>query len=81
VVGAFGDCPRCLAVCPVGEDYHRFLKVEQREIPEKTDAKVARARQLLAIRRRGDPVPGLADGRVRWVGEAGYAPAARTRGR
>src|SRR6516165_12758431 len=22
VVGSFGDCPRCLAVCPVGNDYH-----------------------------------------------------------
>src|SRR6266536_3008247 len=28
VVGAFGDCPRCLAVCPVGDDYHLFLKEE-----------------------------------------------------
>src|SRR5438093_1167914 len=56
VVGAFGDCPRCLAVCPVGDDYNRFLKEAQREIPEKTDAKVARARELLGIRRRGEPI-------------------------
>ena len=37
VVGSFGDCPRCLAVCPVGDDYNRFLKDAHREIPEKTD--------------------------------------------
>lgn len=77
VVGAFGDCPRCLAVCPVGDDYHRFLKDHHREIPEKTDAKVARARELLGIRKRGEPVRGLADGRVRWIGEDGYRPPAR----
>src|SRR5439155_1058430 len=47
VVGAFGDCPRCLAVGPVGDDDNRVLKDAQREIPEKTDHKVARARQLI----------------------------------
>ncbi len=77
VVGAFGDCPRCLAVCPIGDDYHRFLKEEQREIPEKTDAKVARARELLGVRRKGEPIPGMADGRVRWIGEDGYRPPAK----
>ncbi|MGH7318954.1 MAG: hypothetical protein ACRELA_04910 [Candidatus Rokuibacteriota bacterium] len=77
VVGAFGDCPRCLAVCPIGDDYHRFLKEEQREIPEKTDAKVARARELLGVRRKGEPIPGMTDGRVRWIGEDGYRPPAK----
>jgi ferredoxin len=33
VVGSFGDCPRCLAVCPVGYDYHAHLAEPQREIP------------------------------------------------
>lgn len=77
VVGAFGDCPRCLAVCPVGDDYHRFLKEHQREIPEKTDAKVERARAMLGVRKRGEDIPGMAAGRVRWIGEAGYRPPAR----
>jgi len=77
VVGAFGDCPRCLAVCPVGDDYHRFLKENQREIPEKTDAKVALGRQWLQIRKKGEPIPGMAEGRIRWIGEAGYVPPAR----
>jgi epoxyqueuosine reductase QueG len=72
VVGAFGDCPRCLAVCPVGEDYGLFLKEGQREIPEKDAAKVARARELLGIRKKGEPIPAMAGGRVRWIGEDGY---------
>jgi epoxyqueuosine reductase QueG len=80
VVGAFGDCPRCLAVCPVGDDYHRFLKEAQREIPEKNDEKVARARELLGIRKRGELIRGMADGRVRWIGEDGYRPPARRAG-
>jgi len=80
VVGAFGDCPRCLAVCPVGDDYNRFLKDAQREIPEKTDAKVARARELLGIKKRGEPIRGMADGRIRWIGEDGYRPPARRAG-
>lgn len=74
VVGAFGDCPRCLAVCPVGEDYNRFLREDQREIPEKTDEKVARGREMLFIRKRGDIIPGMAEGRLRWIGEDGYVP-------
>jgi epoxyqueuosine reductase QueG len=80
VVGAFGDCPRCLAVCPVGEDYNRFLKEEQREIPEKNDEKVARARELLGVRKRGEPIPGMAEGRLRWIGEHGYRPPAKRAG-
>ncbi|HKP18916.1 MAG TPA: hypothetical protein VJT84_10580 [Gaiellaceae bacterium] len=77
VVGAFGDCPRCLAVCPVGDDYNAFLREDQRLIPEKTPAKAERGRQLLQIRKRGELVPGLADGRSRWVGEDGYTPPAK----
>jgi hypothetical protein len=39
VVGSFGDCPRCLAVCPVGNDYHAHLADVQKVIPEKTPEK------------------------------------------
>jgi hypothetical protein len=56
----------------VGEDYGLFLKEEQREIPEKNEAKVARAREMLGIRKKGETIPAVADGRVRWVGERGY---------
>ena len=41
VVGSFGDCPRCLAVCPVGNDYHAYLAEPQKVIPEKTPEKVS----------------------------------------
>ena len=72
VVGSFGDCPRCLAVCPVGNDYHAFLAEEQKVIPERTPEKVAKARAYKDARKRGDPVPGLDEWNVRWVGPDGY---------
>jgi epoxyqueuosine reductase QueG len=72
VVGSFGDCPRCLAVCPVGNDYHAHLAEHQRVIPEKTDAKVAKARGYLRARREGTPGDGLNAWNVRWVGPDGY---------
>ena len=49
VVGSFGDCPRCLAVCPVGNDYHAFLADNQKMIPEKTPEKVEKADFLSKI--------------------------------
>ncbi len=72
VVGSFGDCPRCLAVCPVGNDYHAHLADIQKKIPEKTDEKVAKAKGFKEARRNGDPVDGLNDWNVRWVGPEGY---------
>jgi ferredoxin len=72
VVGSFGDCPRCLAVCPVGNDYHLHLADPQRAIPERTDAKVAKGRAYLAARRAGAPGDGLNAWNVRWVGPEGY---------
>ncbi len=72
VVGSFGDCPRCLAVCPVGNDYHAHLTEAQRLIPEKTPEKVAKAASYKDARRRGDEVPGLNSWNVRWVGPQGY---------
>jgi epoxyqueuosine reductase QueG len=72
VVGSFGDCPRCLAVCPVGNDYHAHLADIQKEIPEKTAAKVARAAAFKQARKSGAELPGLSEWNVRWVGEKGY---------
>jgi hypothetical protein len=77
VVGAFGDCPRCLAVCPVGDDYNRFLREDQRVIPEKTAEKVGRVQQMMFIRKTGAFIAGMAEGRIRWIGEDGYAPPRR----
>jgi ferredoxin len=72
VVGSFGDCPRCLAVCPVGNDYHAHLAGPQRDIPEKTPEKVAKGRSFVEARKQGRPGDGLSAWNVRWVGPDGY---------
>ncbi len=72
VVGSFGDCPRCLAVCPVGNDYHAFLADQQKRIPEKTADKVAKANRFKQDRKSGQEVDGLNDWNIRWVGPDGY---------
>ena len=72
VVGSFGDCPRCLAVCPVGNDYHAHLTDIQKVIPEKTDEKVAKGRAFKAARKAGDAGDGLNEWNARWVGPEGY---------
>ena len=72
VVGSFGDCPRCLAVCPVGNDYHAHLAGLQKVIPEKTPEKVDKARGFKDARSAGTPVDGLSDWNIRWVGPQGY---------
>ena len=72
VVGSFGDCPRCLAVCPVGDDYHAHLTEAQKIIPEKTPETVAKAKRFKDARRSGEDVSGLDDWNIRWVGPEGY---------
>ncbi|TMJ23162.1 MAG: hypothetical protein E6G96_18955 [Alphaproteobacteria bacterium] len=72
VVGSFGDCPRCLAVCPVGNDYHAHLLDAQREIPEKTPEKVALGKAFKERRAKGEGIAGLDAWNVRWVGPDGY---------
>lgn len=72
VVGSFGDCPRCLAVCPVGNDYHAFLSDLQKEIPEKTPEKVEKAKSFKEARKAGNPGDGLNEWNQRWVGPEGY---------
>lgn len=74
VVGAFGDCPRCLEVCPVGEDYVKWLSEEHREIPEKNEQKVTLAKKMQSDRKTGKDLPGLSPWNIRWVGEEGYVP-------
>lgn len=72
VVGSFGDCPRCLAVCPVGDDYHAYLAEPQMEIPEKTPERVAKGNDYKEIRKTGGEAPGLDDWNIRWVGPEGF---------
>lgn len=73
VVGSFGDCPRCLEVCPVGNDYHAHLAEHQRMIPERTPEKDAKAKGFKAARKSGaDTATGLNEWNIRWVGPEGY---------
>jgi epoxyqueuosine reductase QueG len=77
VVGSFGDCPRCLAVCPVGNDYHAHLADIQKVIPERTPEKTAKAAAFKEGRKAWEKdekhdLPGLSEWNVRWVGEKGY---------
>ena len=72
VVGSFGDCPRCLAVCPVGNDYHAHLAQIQKVIPEKTPEKVDKAKGFKEARKNGDEIDGLNEWNERWVGPEGY---------
>ncbi|MFI5011988.1 MAG: hypothetical protein ACHQAY_06545 [Hyphomicrobiales bacterium] len=72
VVGSFGDCPRCLAVCPVGNDYHTHLAETQKRIPEKTEEKTALGKEYQAARKRGDAISGLNEWNIRWIGPDGY---------
>lgn len=72
VVGSFGDCPRCLAVCPVGNDYHAYLASDQKVIPEKTPEKADKGKAFKAARKFGDEIAGLNDWNRRWVGPDGY---------
>lgn len=74
VVGAFGNCPRCIEVCPIGDDYVKYLARQHKEIPEKTPEKLIRLRELKTGRDRGAGGPGLNNWNIRWVGEAGYSP-------
>src|SRR6202045_1882456 len=72
VVGSFGDCPRCLAVCPVGNDYHAHLAETQKKIPERTPEQLALGKEYQAARKRGDAISGLDEWNIRWVGPDGY---------
>jgi epoxyqueuosine reductase QueG len=72
VVGSFGDCPRCLAVCPVGNDYHAHLAEPQKAIPERTPEKVALGKSYKESRQKGEMIAGLSEYNSRWVGPEGY---------
>ncbi len=72
VVGSFGDCPRCLAVCPVGNDYHAHLAEVQKHIPEKSPETVSLQQKYKEARKSGADMPGLSEWNVRWVGPDGY---------
>ncbi len=72
VAGCFACCPRCSAVCPVGDDYHAHLAEISKVIPEKTPEKIEKAGEFKVARKMGDGVVGLNEWNVRWVGPDGY---------
>lgn len=79
IVEAFGVCPRCIEVCPIGNDYHRFMAREHRTIPEADDAKRGRVRQLRAVARQGRIMPGNPPINVRFIGPDGFRPDLKRR--
>ena len=59
-------------MCPVGNDYHAHLADMQKEIPERTPEKEAVQKRWREARKAGEPIPGLSEWNVRWVGPDGY---------
>ncbi|MBO46657.1 MAG: hypothetical protein CMJ96_07135 [Planctomycetes bacterium] len=70
--GCFGTCPRCMAVCPVGNDYQEFLADPHKDIPEMTPERIEKGKTYKAARKSGEEVPGVSDWNIRWVGPDGY---------
>lgn len=79
VVEAFGVCPRCIEVCPIGNDYHRFMAREHRTIPETTEAKRRRAREMRELGRAGRIMPGNPPINLRFIGPDGFRPDLKRR--
>ena len=67
VVGSFGDCPRCPAVCPVGNDYHAYLRQSLKRLSRKHRKRYPSSSKLREARKNGDEIDGLNDWNIRWV--------------
>jgi epoxyqueuosine reductase QueG len=67
-VGAYTGCTRCVDVCPVGQDYARYLADVQEDIPEATPEKAARLQEMQHKRTTGEEIEGLERSR-RWIGD------------
>lgn len=74
LINAFGSCPRCVEVCPIGIDYRKFLHQEHRNIPESTKQKQEKLDELFQARERGEFVDWNKPVNRRWIGEEGYKP-------
>ena len=79
IVEAFGVCPRCIEVCPIGEDYHLFMAREHRTIPETTPAKRERVKAMRLAAKAGGTVAGNPPINVRWIGPDGFRPDLKLR--
>ena len=69
---SFAACPRCVEVCPVGDDYVRYLARYQKQIPEENADKKELVRLMQQHSSRGERLPGSRPIDIRWVGEDGY---------
>lgn len=72
--GVITGCRRCQDVCPVGEDYARFLEDALEEIPEDTPEKAARLEAMRRAEAAGD-MPPAHDVQRRWLGMPDDGPA------
>lgn len=70
--GVVTGCRRCQDVCPIGEDYERFLKDALEDMPEDTSDKRARLEEMEAAEQKGE-LPGSYDAQKRWIGRLTYA--------
>ncbi|TAK36752.1 MAG: hypothetical protein EPO21_01440 [Chloroflexota bacterium] len=66
-MGAVGACPKCISVCPIGEDYKLHLRDMYRKVPGADDAKRARLAALRLAEQEGRGETSLSHSR-RWVG-------------
>ena len=78
-IGAFASCPRCVEVCPVGDDYLPHMAQRHKTIPEKTDERVVKLKTYREARKNNESIPGLDPWRLRWIGEDGYKPKKKTK--
>ncbi len=69
--GVITGCRRCQDVCPVGEDYARFLEDALAELPEDTPEKAERLKAMAAAESRGE-MPDEHHAQERWIGRLGY---------
>jgi len=76
---SYAACPRCLEVCPVGGDYLAHLAREHRDIREKDDVRVAKAKDMVAARKQGERAHFATPIDKRWIGEDGYRGLKRER--
>ena len=74
IVESFGVCPRCIEVCPIGDDYRKYLAREQRDIPETTPAKKQRLQLMKVAGRSGKVMENNPPINVRYIGPNGYRP-------
>lgn len=80
LIGAFGACPRCIEVCPIGDDYFRYLRRRHKHIPEQSEDREQRSKEYVKLLKEKEETPGRSSWNLRWVGEDGYKHYSKARG-